>query len=788
MKMLIYNISRSWFMLALFLLLMASGCELLEDSSMPTGDLPQLSFLEGEWLRVDGNNTSGNGMRVNVANDYAVILDPAQTSLKGGDTKWKTIVPSAANLFEHQELGSDYNYYAASIKIINDDEIEINVVASGAGNFQRWVRANAATGSDKLQGPWTRVESNNPANDFMQVDVQGDLATITDKAQSGFNVGDIKWKNIIETSSTSFDHDELGSDGLYYPGTITLVNDSTLEIAVGSSGAGNAQKWVRNASASIPAVELDCSVNTATTLVNGPAAVDYVVSCVVDITAALTIEPGVVIEFEENAGLGIYDNGSINAVGDANNQIIFRSTSGVKGFWRGIHAETNSISNELDHVIIQDAGSNYVYCCNEPASLLIKAGKFAISNSRLENGAGFGISLRDDAEMRTFSNVVVTTHDEYPMRLSMKRTADLDGMDSDFTGNSKPYLQIYNAGMDEAAVVPATNVPYLVDENVLDITEDLILTAGVELVMGENTGLGVYDDGSLTIEGTASAPVIIRGFEAIAGYWRGIHLETNSLSNYISYAQISEAGSNYVYCCSAAASIYFKDGQASLSNTTISNGGAYGIYAAANFNFEVFQENTVTGHQDYPMYIAAERIGELDGMGSSYTGNDQDYLGIIENSQVDQYIYWPALDVPYRMESVLDITDRIDIQAGTELVFEEGAGLGVYDSGILNAVGSSSDNIVFRGLMDEQGYWRGIHIETNSSSNILDYVSLLNAGSNYVYCCNAKASLYVKSAKLTVSNSYVADSGGCGIYLTSGSDFTESGNTFSNNVDGHICE
>ena len=787
MKMLIYNIPRSWPMLTLFLLLMASGCELLEDSSMPKGDLPQLSFLEGEWLRVDGNNTSGNGMRVNVTNDYAVILDPAQTSLKSGDTKWKTIVPSAANLFEHQELGSDYNYYAASIKIINDDEIEINVVASGAGNFQRWVRASAATGSDKLQGPWTRVESNNPNNDFMQVDVQGDLATIIDKAQSGFNVGDIKWKNISETGSTTFDHEELGSDGNYYPATITLLNDSTLEITVGSSGSGNAQKWVRIASTSIPAVELDCSINTATTLVNGPAAVDYVVSCVVDITAALTIEPGVVIEFEENGGLGIYDNGSINAVGDANNQIIFRSTSGVKGFWRGIHVETNSISNEFDNVIIQDAGSNYVYCCNEPASLLIKSGKFAISNSQLENGAGIGISVRDDAEMRTFSNVVVTTHDEYPMRLSMKRTADLDGMASDFTGNSNPYLQIYNAAMNEATTVPSTNIPYLLDEQVLDITENLTLKAGVELVMGENTGLGVYDDGSLTIEGTASAPVIIRGFEAIAGYWRGIHMETNSLSNDISYAQISEAGSDYVYCCNTAASIFFKNGQASLSHTTISNGRSYGIYAASAFNFETFQENTVTGHQDYPMYIAAERIGELDGMGSSYMGNDKDYVGII-NSDVSEYVYWPALDVPYRIESVLDVTDRIDMQAGTELVFEEGAGLGVYDSGILNAVGSSSANIVFRGLRDEQGFWRGIHIETNSSSNILDYVSLRNAGSNYVYCCNDKAALFVKGAKITVSNSFVADSGGCGIYLTSGSDFTESGNTFTNNADGHICE
>ena len=770
--------------LVFFMLLIPLGCDLVEEPLPPNTDLPQLSFLEGNWIRIDGNNANADGMKVEVRDDYSVITDPSNTSLSLGDVKWKSITPSAKDLYEHQELGSDGNYYSATITIVDDDEIEINVAAGGAGNFQRWVRYNP-TDLDKLQGPWTRIESNNPQADFMRVEVDGDEATITDKANSGFSLGDIKWRSITASGNDLYSHQELGSDNNYYDGTITLVNDSTLEISVVSSGSGNTQKWVRNPPAG-PATTLDCTINTPTTLTNGPGAVDYVVDCVVDVTAALTIEPGVVIEFAENGGIGVYDNGSINAIGTNDEQIVFRSTTGDKGYWRGIHVETNSSSNSFDNVVIQDAGSNYVYCCNEIASLFIKGGQFSIVNSRIENGAGMGMLVKDAAKLSDYRNVVITAHDDYPMSLSMERAGELDGLSSDYSGNAKPYIEIRPRQVKEPTVIQPANVPFYLAENVLDIIQNLTLNAGTELVMGENTGLGVYDNGSLKIQGTSSDPVKIRGYEPIAGYWRGIHMETNSLSNDIRYAEISEAGSNYVYCCNEPATILFKKGSTSISKTTLKNGGSYGIYAGKDFEFRLFEDNVITTHDDYPMYIAAERIGELDGINSKFTGNDKDYIGVY-NSDIKNEITWPKTDIPYFVQGVLDITARIDIEKGTEVVFEENAGLGVYDSGILSAKGTAAEKIVFRGIENSQGYWRGIHIETNSINNALDHVSISNAGSNYVYCCNSAAAVFVKGAKLSISNCRIADSGGCGIFETSGSDLSMSSNTFLNNADGDIC-
>jgi hypothetical protein len=62
----------------------------------------------------------------------------------------------------------------------------------------------------------------------------------------------------------------------------------------------------------------------------------------------------------------------------------------------------------------------------------------------------------------------------------------------------------------------------------------------------------------------------------------------------------------------------------------------------------------------------------------------------------------------------------------------------------------------------------------------------LYAGSNYVYCCNDKAGLFVKSGIFTLTNSEISHSGGFGVVVRSGAELTEAGNTFSNNASGNF--
>lgn len=208
-----------------------------------------LADLQGHWIRVGGNNPVNNGLKVNVQNNTGVVVDPQQSGFSTGDVKWDAIFGLGSGDYEHQELGSDYNYYPATIKYGVDDTLRIDVNHSGIGNIQKWVReANFTPQSvflEELRGNWIRVGGNNPTNNGVVVNVAEDTGTITDASLSEFNLGDIKWKEVYALDANSFIYEELGSDYNYYPASMEIGVADTLRISVNYSGSGNIQKWVR---------------------------------------------------------------------------------------------------------------------------------------------------------------------------------------------------------------------------------------------------------------------------------------------------------------------------------------------------------------------------------------------------------------------------------------------------------------------------------------------------------------------------------------------------------------
>lgn len=100
---------------------------------------------------------------------------------------------------------------------------------------------------DAIQGNWIRIGGNYPANNGMKVNVNNDLGKLTDANNSDFTNGDLKWKDIVALGSGQYSYKELGNDYNYYPSTINFGIDDTLRVSVNNAGAGNIQKWVREA-------------------------------------------------------------------------------------------------------------------------------------------------------------------------------------------------------------------------------------------------------------------------------------------------------------------------------------------------------------------------------------------------------------------------------------------------------------------------------------------------------------------------------------------------------------
>tara|TARA_R110002096_G_scaffold46676_6_gene124805 strand:+ start:19331 stop:21667 length:2337 start_codon:yes stop_codon:yes gene_type:complete len=372
---------------------------------------------------------------------------------------------------------------------------------------------------------------------------------------------------------------------------------------------------------------LDCRIDTNRTLTNRAAAVDYSADCVVDVTAALTIEPGVIIQFAENAGLGVFDNGTIRAVGTEDQPIVLQATSSTRGWWRGVFVGTRSLINVLEHVRIEGAGSNYVYCCRDLASLVLEDAQIALSHVQLSNGGALGLLATGNTDFTRYNGIRITSHDGYAASLAWNVMGSLDGMGSDYSGNAQDFVHLSTDRLTIPATLRPLNVPYLLPGEVVDVTAPLTIDAGTELVVMENGGLGVFDNGTLTAEGTAAAPIVWRGATATRGYWRGIFTETTN-SNRLRHVEIRHAGSDYVYCCDDVAALVVRGGRMTLENSTISDSGGCAVYAGPNADFAETGNTFSSNQGGAACYAASEPVAAQDvPQGSCMTGEVQLFSG-----------------------------------------------------------------------------------------------------------------------------------------------------------------
>ncbi|WP_452226460.1 hypothetical protein [Lacinutrix cladophorae] len=247
---LLQTINQNFFLFTI-LAIVSVSCSIdgLEENEQQQQQSTSLNDLQGNWIRVGGNNPINNGVKIHVDNNIGKITEPQQSGYAIGDEKWIDIFGLGAGEYTHEELGSDYNYYPATIKYGVDDTLRVDVNHSGAGNIQKWVRESNYTPQsvflEVLEGSWIRVGGNNATNNDLVIAVTNTTGTITDAALSGFNIGDVKWKDIYAIDANSFIYEELGSDYNYYNSFMELGVADTLSISVGYNGSGNIQKWVR---------------------------------------------------------------------------------------------------------------------------------------------------------------------------------------------------------------------------------------------------------------------------------------------------------------------------------------------------------------------------------------------------------------------------------------------------------------------------------------------------------------------------------------------------------------
>lgn len=303
-----------------------------------------------------------------------------------------------------------------------------------------------------------------------------------------------------------------------------------------------------------PPIVLDCnyfSQNPNVVLEDNPnAPVDYIVTCKMAINSDVTIEPGVTIAFESDAGFRVYQSGSLNASGTSAKKITFTGVDKSAGSWAGIMFESNDIKNIISNSIIEYAGGDNFNSNGDLGSIIVYANSSVeISNNEISNSAAYGVNFRyNTGEIKNFNNNTFKGNNS-PAFGHISKINQIKGTNI-FEENAINKFEIGVTGtISENSTWHKLSIPYLLNPTTTilhcDINANVTVEPGTIIEMGLGTGMKINQSGSLKLEGTSSERIVIRGEQATAGYWRRIEYgHTQSPNNIISYADIKHGGSN----------------------------------------------------------------------------------------------------------------------------------------------------------------------------------------------------------------------------------------------------
>ena len=319
---------------------------------------------------------------------------------------------------------------------------------------------------------------------------------------------------------------------------------------------------------------------------NPNAPVDYVIECFPRILVDAKVEPGTVIEFGNDAGFDVQKGGSFSVVGTVNDTIIMRGTNSTKGWWRGIAFNEDDIRNELNYVIIDGAGGTKLLQGGLSAGVFNSTPNLKVSNATISNSMSYGLFNGGLGAMSKFENNHFSGNEDYPVVIHANDFGKLDGRNSTYTDNNPNMIQMTISGgsvitVTESQTWQNPGIPVIMDEGVCGILADLTIDPGFTWHMRADCHVSIDDKGSLKAVGTAAEPIVIRGSEAIQGFWTGIYLEGSNPLNELTYVTIEHGGREKPFgAAPKAANLYLASSVngLSISNCTINESGDCGIF------------------------------------------------------------------------------------------------------------------------------------------------------------------------------------------------------------------
>ena len=262
-------------------------------------------------------------------------------------------------------------------------------------------------------------------------------------------------------------------------------------------------------------------------------------------------------------------------------------------------------------------------------------------------------------------------------------------------------------------------IDYLLDCDLV-VSAKLTIAPGVVIQCKNNASITIENNGALSAVGSATAPIVFQGESSLAGVWQGLYIKSNSPENELRHCTISNAGSGSFDGADVKAAIRLRQSSlVKILNCTINKSARDGIYiegfdSDSQNPISVYQTNTISECARYPLNILGATVNVLDGTGSTYTANANQYLNIRGGRLYGDHT-WKKKSIPYRVEAIVSAgyygdNGNLTINPGATVHFAGDAGLftGDYSTGSwMLIVGCAADSLTLTGDMQLPVAWHG---------------------------------------------------------------------------------
>jgi hypothetical protein len=523
---------------------------------------------------------------------------------------------------------------------------------------------------------------------------------------------------------------------------------------------------------------------------------------VVPAGTTLTVGAGAILKSD---GQAIYVRGALLAQGSAAQPVIFTSihddaaggdTNGNGGAtlpaplqWPGITFDGGgNTGSVLDHCVVRYTGGAYW------AALNLISTDIVLRDSAITD-AGYGGVRLDSAARPVIARTSFARVEGYPAITGAALAAVPDFTDNLATScPGGPYLRCDEAVIGGATTIRAANLMNgaIVLSTGFHVPSggQLRLESGVVLKM--TGGQGCYVDGTLTVAGSASAPVVMTsvyddraggdtngdGGATVPGplQWAGLRLRDGADASQLAFLRTRCTGGAYW------AGVNLESCDAALLDCDVAEGG-YGGLAMTTDSRPLVERCTLHDLQGYPAVFGVS-INALP----SFRDNTISSCAAGNYVRVDDAVVsgTVALTRANLANDALVLTSTLHVPSGATLdlgpgvVVKPAGGQAIYVDGQLFARGTASAPVVFTSFYDDSAagdtngdgnatspapvQWPGLRLRAGSSASVFQHVSVRYTGGAYWAAVN------LESSSPTLTDCELRDAGYGGLFLDASSE------------------